>query len=48
VPQLIAFTEDPSIDPQTRQWAFQALGDIAHQRLPNEPGAWRRWYQEQR
>jgi len=45
VPQLISFSEDPALDPQTRAWAFQALGDITKQRLPNDSGAWRSWYQ---
>lgn len=45
VPQLLNYTEDPSLDAQTRGWAFQALGDITHQRLPRDPAAWRRWYE---
>lgn len=45
VPQLISFSEDPALDAQTRAWAFQALGDITKQRLPNDSGAWRSWYQ---
>ena len=36
VPQLLAYSDDPSLDAQTHGWAFQALGDITHQRLPNE------------
>ena len=46
VPQLLAYTDDPALDAQTHGWAFQALGDITHQRLPNDSAAWRRWYQE--
>jgi len=48
VPRLLNYTEDAAIDAQTRQWAFQALGDIAHQRLGNNTQAWRRWYEQQR
>jgi len=48
VPQLLSYTEDVAVDAQTRQWAFQALGDIAHQRLGNNTRAWRRWYEQQR
>ncbi len=44
VPQLLSYTDDPSIDAQTRGWAFQALGDITHQRLGNSSAEWRRWY----
>jgi len=43
--QLVSFTDDPALDAQTHTWAFQALGDISHQRLPNDPAAWRRWYE---
>ena len=45
VPQLLNYTEDPSLDAQTRGWAFQALGDITHQRFPRDSAAWRRWYE---
>jgi HEAT repeat protein len=45
VPQLLNYTDDPSLDAQTRGWAFQALGDITHQRLPRDSAAWRRWYE---
>ncbi len=44
VPQLLQYTDDPSLDAQTHAWAFQALGDITHQRLPSNPAAWRDWY----
>ena len=44
VPQLLNYTEDTALDAQTKQWAFQALGDIAHQRLGNDSAAWRNWY----
>ena len=45
VPQLIDYSGDAALDDQTRKWAFQALGDITKQRLPNDPAAWREWYQ---
>jgi len=46
LPQLLAYTDDPSLDAQTQGWAFQALGDITHQRLPRDSAAWRNWYRE--
>ncbi|MGA8437111.1 MAG: hypothetical protein WB762_22210 [Candidatus Sulfotelmatobacter sp.] len=46
VPQLIQYSEDPALDAQTHVWAFQALGDITRQRLPNDAAAWRNWYQK--
>jgi HEAT repeats len=45
VPQLLSYSDDPSLDAQTHAWAFQALGDITHQRLPNDSNAWRSWYE---
>jgi hypothetical protein len=45
VPQLIKYSDDPALDAQTHGWAFQALGDITKQRLPNDSAAWRNWYQ---
>jgi hypothetical protein len=44
VPQLLNYTDDTGLDSQTHGWAFQALGDITHQRLPNDAAAWRSWY----
>ncbi len=44
VPQLLNYTDDPSLDAQTHAWAFQALTDITGQRLPNDSAAWRNWY----
>jgi HEAT repeat protein len=46
VPQLINYSDDATLDAQTRAWAFQALTDITKQRLPNDSAAWRKWYQE--
>ena len=48
VPQLVNYTDDPSLDAQTHAWAFQALGDITQQRLPNDSAAWRNWYENNR
>jgi len=45
IPQLLKYTDDPSLDAQTHAWAFQALGDITGQHLPNDPAAWRNWYE---
>jgi len=45
VPQLINYSDDPALDAETHAWAFQALGDITRQRLPNDSAAWRNWYQ---
>lgn len=48
VPQLLNYTDDPSLDAQTHGWAFQALNDITHQHLPNSSAAWRDWHQSAR
>lgn len=45
IPQLLNYTDDPSLDAQTHAWAFQALGDITGQHLPNDSAAWRNWYE---
>jgi hypothetical protein len=45
IPQLLNYTDDPSLDTQTHAWAFQALTDITGQRLPNDSAAWRSWYE---
>jgi hypothetical protein len=44
IPKLLAYTDDSSLDRQTRGWAFQALADITRQQLPNDSAVWRRWY----
>jgi len=46
VPQLINYSDDSALDPQTHAWAFQALHDITKQPLPNDSAAWREWYQK--
>src|SRR5579885_830132 len=47
VSRLISFSEDSSLDAQTHGWAFQALGDITHQRFGTDSAAWRRWYESE-
>lgn len=47
VPQLVNYTDDPSLDAQTHAWVFQALSGITHQHLPNDAEAWRSWYESQ-
>jgi hypothetical protein len=44
VPKLLDFAEDPSLDPTTREWVFQALRDITGQTLPHDAAAWRNWF----
>jgi len=44
IPQLLNYTDDPSLDARTHAWAFQALADITRQHLPNDSTAWRSWY----
>ncbi len=44
VPRLLDFTDDPSLDDQTRSWVYQALRDITGQTLPRDAAAWRSWY----
>lgn len=48
VPRLLDFSNDFSLDEQTRGWVFQALRDITGQNLPHDPSAWRSWYDRQR
>ena len=46
VPGLIDLADDTSLDPQTRNWVFQALREITEQHLSNDSAAWRDWYLE--
>jgi HEAT repeat protein len=48
VPQLLNYSDDPSLDAQTHAWAFQALADITGQHLPHDASAWRSWYESNR
>jgi hypothetical protein len=47
LPQLLNYTDDPSLDAQTHAWAFQVLAYITGQRLPNDTAAWRDWYERE-
>jgi len=44
VPGLIDLGDDPSLDPTTRSWVYQALREITNVNLPNDPATWRNWY----
>jgi HEAT repeat protein len=44
VPKLLDYADDPSLDPETHKWVFQALRDITGQTLPHDAAAWRSWY----
>jgi HEAT repeats len=44
IPRFLEYAEDSSLDAQTHSWVYQALRDITGQSLPNDPAAWRSWY----
>lgn len=44
VPKLLDYAGDETLDPQTRNWVFQALRDITGANLPHDATAWRDWY----
>jgi hypothetical protein len=44
VPRLLEYSDDASLDDQTRLWVFQALRDITGKSLPHDSAAWRDWY----
>ena len=44
VPKLLDFSDDASLDAETRKWVFQALRDITGQSLPHDAAVWRNWY----
>jgi hypothetical protein len=44
VPGLIDLADDPSLDPTTRNWVYQALREITGMNLPSQPSAWQNWY----
>jgi HEAT repeats len=48
IPKILTFTDDPALDQPTHMWAFHALRDITGQNLPNDPAAWRNWYENSR
>ncbi len=43
VPDFLRLTDDHSLPPVARKWAFQALRDITGQPIGNNPTAWRNW-----
>lgn len=45
VPMLLTYAEDSSLDAQTHAWTYHALRDITVQNLPENPAAWRNWYE---
>ena len=45
IPKILTYTDDPALDQPTHIWAFHALRDITGQNLPNDPAAWRNWYE---
>jgi hypothetical protein len=47
VPQILAYTDDPSLDYATHAWAYHALRDITGQKLPDNSAVWRDWYSRQ-
>lgn len=46
VPKLIELADDPSLNPQMRNWTFMALREITDVSLPANASAWRKWYEE--
>ncbi len=44
VPEILKFTDDPSLDRATQIWAFQALRDITGASIGNDSAAWRTWW----
>lgn len=45
IPRLLDYSNDFSLNDETRGWVFQALRDITGENLPRDPSAWRRWYE---
>jgi hypothetical protein len=44
VPELIRFGQDDTLDTTTRKWVFQALREIAGQRIGDDANEWARWF----
>ena len=42
-PELVRFSQDSSLDPQTKKWVYQALREITKQSLSEDPAAWVSW-----
>jgi hypothetical protein len=47
VPELIRFSQDPSLDQTTKKWVYQALREITQQQIGNDSSAWLGWYGSQ-
>ena len=43
VPELVAMTDHPSLDPQAQGWLYQALREITGEWIENDATAWRNW-----
>jgi hypothetical protein len=43
-PELVRFSQDPSLDATTQKWVYQALREITQQNLGDDPSAWAAWY----
>jgi hypothetical protein len=46
VPKLIELADDPTLNPQMRNWTFMALREITDVSLPADAAAWHKWYEE--
>jgi len=46
VPDLFRMMDDPTLDPATRSWVFQALRDITGASIGSDPAAWRNWWSQ--
>lgn len=44
VPELLKFMDDPSLDPETQGWVYQALHDITGEWFGGNPASWRAWW----
>ena len=44
VPGLLELSDDPSLNPVTRAWVYQALREITDENLSNDPATWRNWF----
>jgi hypothetical protein len=46
VPEMLNMMDDPTLDPTTRSWVFQALRDITGASIGADPAAWRTWWSQ--
>jgi HEAT repeat protein len=44
IPHLLAMTDDPALDAQTRGWVYQALREISGEAINPTPAFWRDWW----